>query len=149
MDAGLKISLPGFDVKTATPEQCTIDSDYPTPKIRTDASPAHFGYFTYTFASNPTVNATLNLKTVAHGYGHTPIMICYYQQTNVDYQTGFKVLPWFYTSSNAYLYVLAYTDGTNFKIDFHRGTDGDFLDATDFTGLTFNFKFYIFAETGA
>lgn len=141
MSKGLKISISGNDVKAATPEQCIVHSDYLSPKIRANASPDHFEYFTHTFGSNPASNTTVNLKTVAHGYSYTPLAIVYWREET--FSTGFRVLPWGYAAATSS--VIYYTDGTNFKIDFIRGADA----VEDLTGLSFDFKYYIFAESGA
>lgn len=148
---GLIVTLAGYDVDSATPEQCALHSDYANPKIRTDASPAHFDYVNYTFSSNPAPGSRTNLVTVAHGYAtHTPAHFVQYRQNSGSFETGYKVLPWYYSTSNGFARCIAYTDGTNLKIDFIRDNTGDpTFDNIDFTGLNFDFKYYIFVEQGA
>ena len=143
-DYGIKISLPGYDAKTATPEQCALHSGYANPKMKVGASPAHFNLVDYTFSSNPGVG-TLNIATIAHGYSYTPMAIVYVQDVGGFLMTAGKyaILPLSAgpTPDARFVY---YTDGTNLKIDLVV----NIVLAPSISGYRFKFKYYLFAENG-
>lgn len=136
-DFGVKVSLPGYDVKTATPEQCSVHSDYANPKVKVAQTPAHFNIFTKSWSSNPGAGET-TLLTVAHGYSYVPAVVCF-----IKYASGgnnyFQPLPY---GTPAYQYQ-AYSNSTNFIIIFN--SDG----THDPTGESYQFKYFILAESGA
>lgn len=143
-DYGVKIALPGYDVNTATPEQCSLHSGFANTKIKTNASPAHFNLIDYTFGSNPGVG-TLNIATIAHGYSYTPMALVYVQDV-----AGFLLTAGRYASlpvsagplpDARFVY---YTDGTNLKIDLVVNV----VLAPSISGYRFKFKYYLFAENG-
>jgi hypothetical protein len=138
-DYGIKISLDGVDVKTATPEQCTLHSGYACPKIKLNQSPAHFGVYTKTFASTPAVGETI-LTTINHGLGYKPMNL-----VMIKYHDGVRnramPLP---AQSGISLQIYAYATTTDLKIAINRSAGG-----TDPTGETWVFKYYIFVENGA
>lgn len=143
-DWGIKVSLPGYDVKTATPEQMSIHSGYPSPKIDSRSSPAHFGTSTYTFSSEPAAGAVIDLVTVAHGYGYTPAAISYMK----DLASGnFYFLPLFFNPAGSDQRIVYFTDGTNFKAQYRGETLG--LPHQPVNGTSWTFKYYIFSENGA
>lgn len=74
-DFGFKISLPGYDVRTAAPEQCAVHSSYPPLKAKTDQSPAHFAQLVVDFTASVTQNTTLTVYSLNHGYGYTPFVL--------------------------------------------------------------------------
>jgi len=71
-DYGFKVSLPGYDVGTATPEQCAVHSSYPTFKSRVGQSLPHFATLDVDFTGTITQNVTQNLYVVDHNYGYIP-----------------------------------------------------------------------------
>lgn len=71
---GMKISLPGYDVMTATPEQCAVHTGYNTPKVDLFADPAHFGTVRVTFENDPPSGVETTLYTIPHGLSYTPIV---------------------------------------------------------------------------
>lgn len=145
---GMKISLPGYDVKIATPEQCAIHSGYPSPKIKTTASPAHFGITDYTFSSDP-ANGTHNLLSIAHGYsGYIPAALVFVKNypfaNDLFHQLPFVIDEVAYDAQT----IIYYTNSTHLKIDYvcsNNGTGGH----QDVTGFRYVFKHYLFAEEGA
>lgn len=85
-----KISLPGVDVRTASPEQCVVHSDYASPKINKRANPPHRGLLAIsinntTFAAGDTV-----IYRFAHGYTYTPQVWAVFVDTNRPGIFGFS-----------------------------------------------------------
>jgi len=138
-DWGLKISLPEYDVKTATPEQCAFHSKYSSPKIALGKDPAHFGYYTHTLDETIPELDSITLLSVAHEYSYIPASICIVtDNTFGDGLTG--LMPWY---GGPWLYIYSYCDDTNFEIIAYSasGYEGN--------GEIFDFKYYIFADEGA
>ena len=81
-DYGIILTLPGFDVDTATPEQCAVHSAYPNPLIKMGAEPKHFGTINVFFASNPgetdVDNPITYIARVPHGYPYAPNTLTIY-----------------------------------------------------------------------
>lgn len=83
--AVLKVSLPGIDVKTATPEECAVHSDFVAPKI--DVSRGHFVTIDIDFKNEPPAPDPSGGETHTivyrhpHGYGYKPQV-----WAHVDYQ---------------------------------------------------------------
>lgn len=124
-DYGLKISLPGYDVSTATPEQCSVHSGYTSPKIDTsqgdaldNTNPQHYGTVTVTFVNSPPSGTDTVLFTIPHNYGYIPSFLG--NATFIDgavesgglmplYVTGSTL--WFYMKADASnVYVMTYYD---------------------------------------
>lgn len=148
-DFGIKVALPGFDVKTATPEQCSMHSSYPHLKLqRPTSGKNYFNTLSYTFASNPASGSTTNIFTLAHGYGYKPACMGFvYANTGVgaplpidSYLTMPAALG---TALNAQ-YFQCWADSTNFKIEFVAPSNAINVNATVWT-----IKYYIFVENGA
>jgi hypothetical protein len=72
-DFAFKISLPGYDVKTATPEQCAVHSSYPSPKAKLDQTPPHVGLLVVDFTGTVTQGVTHIVYAIDHGYEYTPL----------------------------------------------------------------------------
>jgi len=134
MGVGLKISLPGYDVRTATPEQCAVHTDYPPPLIEESM----IGTLAYTFNSNLSAGATRNLLTKAHGYSYKPQAFCMITAPSTPAYT--ILLP--YSPSFSSFYVIAYVDDTNFYIDMVNPQA--YTITAD--NLVYNYKYYILAS---
>lgn len=74
-DFGFKVSLPGFDVKTATPEQCSVHSSYPPLKAKLNQTPAHFASIHVDFLLIVAQNIDHTIYSFNHGYGYVPTCI--------------------------------------------------------------------------
>lgn len=129
------ITLPGYDVSTASPEQCSIHSDYPSPKLEE----RNVDVLTYTFVSNPAIGSTTNLLTVNHGYSYVPAAVVYVKDVTAG---RFSILP--YNVVFPTQYMITYTTNTQLKVDYKCPIDN----STDMTGRIFQFKYYIFVEEG-
>lgn len=145
MSRGIKISLPGYDVNTAAPEQCAVHSDYPNPKIKSGQSPAHFDVLPYTFSSDP-ADGTYDLFTIAHGCSYTPNAICFTKDHSFA-PARFSILPAFLDGLAAQQYLCYFTDGTNLVIRYSVANNGMF-GHVNVNGLQLTFKYYIFVEDG-
>jgi hypothetical protein len=133
---GTKISVSGNNVKIADDKDLILSSKYSLIKISQNADPPHFGVYTKTFTSNPGLGTTIILD-VNHGYSYIPMAIVYVYDVTWG---SYNCLPKYLGAPN---YLAYYTDNTKLRIYLQRG------DATDdFTGDSYKFKYYIFAENG-
>lgn len=138
-DYGIKISLDGYDVKEATPEQCSLHSGYACPKMKLNQTPSHFGILTV----NPgilAIDETKILVTIAHGFSYTPscFALVKYKDGDSSYRTN--TLPAAFGISPCW----AETNSTNFTIKLFNATGMEM----DFN-QDLKFKYYIFVENGA
>lgn len=147
--SGIKISLPGYDVKTATPEQLALSSDYISPKLLLNQTPAHANTFSYTVPTTVTANSTTNILAVNHGYSYTPASICHWTGyiDNGPGNVSFGICPMILISAPT-VAILAYCTATQFRLDLvvaagHPGTI-----AGPIGGQTVTLRYYILAESG-
>lgn len=137
---GMKISLPGYDVLTATPEQCAVHTGYNSPKVDLFASPAHFGTIRVTFANNPPNLATTTLYTIPHGLGYTPIVqgSGKFADFSSEYSGTMPMIP----SGTIEMHLKS--DATNVYLTiYYESAWGSII------GNTLTVTYYIFAEEGA
>lgn len=133
----IKVALPTFDAKTATPEQSALHSDYPVIHIDLLKNPSHFGILNYTWASNPGIGLT-TVMAVNHNLGYKPVVFAMSRWEDPSSPGDFytRVLP---EGPASYTY-LAYSTSTQAIIAINR------LDTIgDLTGETRLFKYYIFS----
>lgn len=136
---GMKVALPGYDVATATPEQCAIHSSYASPKVKIDATPRHYGTVRITFNSNPPNGATTTLYTLAHGYSYTPMALASGTYANFSGQYD-GTLPF---EPTATFQAFVETDETNMYIKvYYEAGWGSII------GDTLTVSYQIFAENG-
>lgn len=144
-----KISLPGYDVKTATPEQCSIHSGYDTLKIKLDSNNPQFGNVLVTFSDNPAAN-TYTLFTVSYNYGYVPACYFYNSVRNSYKMLEQEVGNYFQWDALASLYFQVLTD--NDKMTFQCVVTPTFVanvGTFPIIGQYFAFRYYIFANDGA
>lgn len=156
---GVKISLPGFDVSTASPEQCSVDTQFDTFKINETANPLHFGQANITFNNNPATNVVTNLVKFPHGYSHRPSVLSHIDIGVINSQRLGPVVAGRISSnpaaSNKLDYLECVIDDTYLYINVRQHT-------SDWTGATAvslaipgavypnvaTVRYYIFAEDG-
>lgn len=151
-DYGLIVTLPGYDVADATPEQCAIHTKYNSPKI--DATKDHFVNLRVFFANEPPdagVGSTQEtiLYTTTHGYNYTPQiwLHCEYTSnyngsTNSQFGPGEAFIRSGLVGDAAYVGVRAVGRYYYVYIRKHRATN-----TTPVLGMSLNLRLYIFAET--
>lgn len=118
-DNVFRISLLGYDVYSATPEQCAIHSGFDYPKIEEDLE----GYEIITVPSSLPEGTTV-LKTVTHNYGYIPNALVYID-TN-PYGSGgtnFEILPYLFFIPVIMWYDMEVTS-TQLKMTFENQTGG-------------------------
>ena len=135
----MKISLPGYDVKTATPEQCAFHSKYASLKVALGKDPVHFGNYTHEFTGPISTEEATILLTVAHGYSYIPAHLCLIEYSS-DADQYTQIMPFTIGPS---LTILSYCDDTNFVIEAYSAS------GSDLSGERFTFKYYIFADVGS
>ena len=138
-DWGMKVALPGYDVSTATPEQCAIHSGYASPKVKIDADPRHYGTVRITFNSNPPNGVDTTLYTIAHGYSYTPMALASGTYANFSGQYD-GTLPF---EPTATFQAFIETDATNMYIKiYYESGWGSII------GDTLTVSYQIIAENG-
>lgn len=150
-DFGFKIALPGYDVKTATPEQCSLHSTYPHMKIQRPTGGVNFwNTANYVFSSSPALGTTTDLLTVTHGYGYNPASMAFvYAVTGAGSQfpiDSYMCLPASLGTGTVVQSFRCYADNNVFKIQFVVAPSGT---PYDMTNTSWTFKYYIFVENGA
>lgn len=138
----MKISLPGYDVKTATPEQCAVHSSYPTFKSKIEQSPPHRGLLVVDFTSGITQNVTHTVYSIPHGYSYTPFTFPFIVATGNPF-LGTPIVGLGYTAIGANFFVSAYADDNNFYVKVFDNFN--WIDASSELRVSFS----IFAENGS
>jgi len=159
---GVKVSLPGYSVSSASPEQSSLDSIYDTFKLKLNNISALFGLVTFLFNVEPPTPGSgsedINLFKVKHGYNYQPyIIVMNIDATFPAFSSMSTALPFvqlngvggtnsgiFSVSGNDNSGFRAYADDTFFYIDVHVDSAKTF----NFYGKFYTFKYYIFAEDG-
>lgn len=138
-DYGLKISLPGYDVQTATPEQCALHSSYPPLKAKAGMTRPHFALLDVDFTSTVTQNTTHTLYEIEHGYGYIPFTIANIVFTS---HSGTDAVGIGFAGIGANLSINAYCDASNFYVTIY--------DNFNWTGSNARLQvsYWIFAENG-
>ena len=138
-DYGFKIALPGYDIKTATPEQCAVHSGYPPFKSKTNQTPPHFATVVIDFTATITQNLTQNLYSISHGYTYIPFTIA-----SISFSDGLgtTAVGIGSTGIGANLSINAYSTTSNFIISIYD----NFNWTSNSASMTVNY--YIFAESG-
>jgi hypothetical protein len=139
-DYGFKVSLPGYDVKTATPEQCAVHSSYPPLKAKLDQTPPHFAQVIVDFTGAVSQATTHTLYAINRNYGYVPLTIpsmVFFEQGGQTFSGVGEV------AVGSTLDILAYATSTQFIISIYD----DFF----WTGANaqLDVSYYIFAENGA
>ena len=139
-DYGFKISLPGFDVKTATPEQCAVHSSFTNFKAKAGQDDPHWATLDVDFTATVTQNVTHTVYSFTHGYTYIPAALAM-----IDFTTNAsaKVYGIGYAAVGANLLIEAYTTSTQFIVTVY--------DNANFTGANARLlvSYYIFADPGA
>ena len=142
----IKIALPGHDVRTASPEQMSVDSDYDTLKLVLNNTQPNEGQLYVAFSDNPAVG-TYNLFQFNHGLNYTPFYYFFF-----DIATSSKILGTntgleFGTTFNNDVFSQQYfqvTDtGSGFIFSFVVASQ-----LADMTNNYFTFRYFVFANTG-
>lgn len=139
---GMKSSRVGQDVLQFQLDEGSVTSQYSTPKVKPNQTPAHVDVVTYTWNSNPGTG-TYTLITKAHGYSYTPMQWSMFNHTIYTGANNYIMFPGFYGFGATDLFY-AYTDATNFYVKLRRQSGG----ATSINGSTLTVKYMLFAENG-
>lgn len=139
-DFVFKISLPGYDVKGASPEQCAVHSSFSSPKAKLDQPSPHIGLLVVDFTGVVTQNVTHVLYTVDHGYAYTPLTMPSLTFRDHSGQQFFGVGE---IAIGSTLLIRARCTSTQFIVDIY--------DNASWTGSNalLEVSYHIFAENGA
>ena len=136
---GMKIALPGYDAKTATPEQCAVHSSYPPLKSKANQSPPHYATLRVNFTRSQPQGSWVTHYTFNHNYGYVPFnfaSIKYSSNYGVDYGIN-------YAGIGATLMIEAYCTSTQFIVRVY-----DQFNWTH-SGAVLEVSYYVFAENGS
>ena len=142
MDYGMKVALDGYDVMSATPEQCAIHSGFASPKLDYYATPAHSGAVHLRFLNNPPSEIDTVIWSVPHAYSYTPMTLASmsYTENNLIYPlTGISTI-----AIGATLFLFARATPTHFEIVANVSTDVWDLVSL---GASLTFSYNIYAES--
>jgi len=145
----LKISLPGIDVEDASPEDCTVHSDYDTLKLKIDNENPHYGSINITFKNNPLTAKTFTLYTINHMYNYLPFYYFFYSIKDSTKSVSFELGNFFSNDVFNSLYFKAVA--LDKKINFNLIVTQSFVDNAKagfdtVIGNTYSFRYYVFAN---
>ena len=134
-----KVSLPGFDVKTATPEQCAVTSESPPLKAKIGQSPDHIALLDVTFTARVPQNVTHTIYSIDHGYSYTPLTLA-----NIEFFDGTQtIVGTGYAGVGANLSIKAECIAGAFRVTIYDNFNWTSANAR------LRVSYYIFAENGA
>lgn len=151
-DYGLIVTLPGYDVDNATPEQCAVHTKFNSPKI--DATKDHFVTFRVFFATEPpdaSIGSTLEtiLHRLPHELKYTPQLWLHCDYTSrygststQQFGPGEAYLRSTGLGDDAFVGVRADQENCYVYIRKNRTTN-----VVDVLGMTVTLRVYVFAET--
>jgi hypothetical protein len=142
-DYGIKVTLPGYDIATATPEQCAVFSKYPSPKINVRTTPHHYGIVNITITTDYGPTGSKRILTIPHNLGYTPLVLgVYYDPAEAASWRAYGTMPYYWTTGWEKIGISA--DSTNAYIDlvnWYFGTGNSWI-----VGRTITVRYYIFSE---
>lgn len=134
----VKLSLPGYDVYDATPEQCSIHSSYPPLKSKTGQTVPHFATLVVDFTATVTQNVTHTLLTVPHNYAYIPFSL-----PSIIFNDGLQnIVGLGFAGVGATLAIDAFSDATNFYVTIYD--NGNWTSAN----ASLQVSYFVFAENG-
>ena len=146
---GLKISLPGYDVSTALPHQCSVHSGYPVLKTWNNTiygwgnGRMNIGTVELGFNANPPADVPTVIWSIPHLYGgaYTPACLVRGKYATTGYGTFQSALP---IEPTGTMKISAQTTPTHLQIVMNRGAGWGSV-----IGDTLTFSYIVFAENGA
>ncbi len=139
-DKMCKISLPGYDVDSATPEQCAYHSGFTYEFIKNGLE----GYITYTSPNPIVANTTYTVATITHNLGYVPEFQVFMSEPFWGFANTFAELPYSYDASLGYV---AKVSTTELKILLVYTGDINITDpAVGPIGKDYGFKYQIFVN---
>ena len=134
-----KVSLPGYNVNDATPEQCSVHSSYPPLKAKLGEANPHYALLRVSFSGVITQGVTHTVYSFPHGYGYIPLTL-----STITLYTGTSVTASGigYTGIGATLTIKAYCDATNFYVTVYDNFN--WIDGSSVLEVSY----YVFAENG-
>lgn len=148
---GIKISLPGFDVHSATPEQCAVHSKYDTMKIKLTSDSRYFGRLDVTIAKNPvTPGAIYNLLTIDNDLGYLPAFFFRHSIKDSFGALSAETGNYFYLDVSGDRGFIASYINNQVKFDFVVSPTAIPANLTgdNISGRTYSFRYYVFANDG-
>lgn len=134
-----KVSLPDIDVKTATPEQCAVHSEYPPLKAKIGMPNPHIGLLDVDFTARVSQGVTHTVYSIPHEYEYVPLTL-----SNIIFEDGSSTIVGIgYAGVGANLTIKAECTSTHFRVTIY-----DNFNWTS-SNSRLRVSYYIFAEDGA
>ena len=133
-DKVFKVSLDGYNVDDATPEECAVHSGFDYPKMEEEL----VGVKNYTFPASPGTG-TITILTINHNLGYKPMAQCFMEDVDAIFRTEFATLPYvidLFSSDRFFCFATT----TQFKIGVSISNS---FNASFLAGHEFNFKYQI------
>lgn len=133
-----KLSMPGYDVSSATPEQCALHSLYPPFKAKIGQSNPHFALLSVDFTGMVTQNVSHTVYSFNHGYGYVPLNFA-----SIIFNDGVQdIVGLGFAGVGATLAIDAYCTASDFIVKVYD--DGGWTNSN----ATLKVSYYVFAENG-
>jgi len=134
MSYGIKVSLPGVDVKSASIKDLSLTSDFASQKGLL------FDRVSYTFSGAP--NSKQTLVTINHGLGYIPAFWAYFQDKSSN-SNRYDMVPYVAQDSDGFFETITlYMDTQDLKFIFESENSSP----PDKSGDEFIFKYYVFYD---
>lgn len=137
-----KVSLPGIDVKSATPEECVVHSQYPPLKAKLNQSPSHIATVRVDFGARTPRSVDTVVYKIRHGYSYKPFTLSNITFTDPTSLPGIVVNGIGYAGVGGTLEIRAFADETFYYItvfdDVFWTSSSSFLEVS----------YFIFTENG-
>ena len=130
-DYGIKVTLAGYDVATATDRQIIFSSEFDTIKIASSGS------------GNVDPNGSATTVEIVHGLGYVPAYTVYFEISKIPGADNDFYLAPFTLPVGGDLSQIAYADSTKLYIRF--GADAQGPSAGD----SYDYKYVIFINDGS
>lgn len=152
MNPKIIVTLPGYDYDKATPDQCAINSDYDTLKIKLTDTQPHFGTIRVFFSVDyETANVTKRVFQIKHSYPYTPTWLFFFDKGASSANSFLSVVMGDEFDLDVFgsrRFVVSH-DASNIYFDFIVDpTFSPTIPPDDLTGRTYVFRYYLFANEG-
>jgi len=137
-DRAFLITLPGYDVNTADPENFAVHSGFDYPKMQEGL----VGTKNYT-VPNYTSDQTYTIETINHNFGYIPMCQCFVEDLDGKMATEFATLP-LYDGVTESRFV-CYTTTTQFILQYIV-VDAAPFGSPQWDGSDWKFKYQIWAN---
>ena len=142
-DYGMKVSLPGVDVKKASKRELSVHNRSDYLKVDPLEEPLLFGFFE--FNVNIATNQFKKFKTIKHKFGFTPQVIAHFVRRS---NNAYGLLPYYFNDSGidaGFFRFMLYPLANDKEVSFNWLTSSTSV-GSEGGDETFDVRYYIFAN---